>query len=1120
MPKPASYVQPIHFEDFNGSQFERLVFAYHVRIQDWKSLEWYGQAGSDLGRDIWGMSKGGEAVCIQCVNRERLTFAKIRDDLSKVLSAANGIPYRFRIVTRSDVSASMRDKIKSHVRSKGVAECDIWSGKEFEEFLRHRAESLLKRFISGTVFPDAESELATFAQSAQSPSGGIFRQGMELTPDEAIIEGSSMIASYKANIQGVIGAKLPPLEIDPKSSDRGQELIATLLQPPNRFLIGPSGTTKTFHLHHLAVAMTKGDTELPIFVDAKSYVGSFYSHLRRCAAPFFAGDFDQLLKASAICRIRPVLLVDALNECPFKYLDELLTGLQEFSLQYGARLVGTSKADPKLVGHLRSDLITMSLPREHEKHWIYSYHAGIPTNSDIKYLCAPFTNAYDLAIAGTCHSGQSSPSSRVDLYDRYVRRSLSNDASVISAFLRNIAGELSRSFSLVMRRSEFERKAEHFLTEQQVRLSTLDDLMQCRLLDVSEGFVSFEHELLFDYFRAEHLIRQFPRVSDLSKELQRPRNQNLFEFVLPRFFDAGDIEDLLLTTSSIDSLCRVIEGKCGSYPKLILERQCEDLLQAALQDLPRINAKCESVRLEDGRNRFVRAVVENNRAWSLRDRHLCAVIARSLDLPEVKRQFLLLLDATERHLKEAVHLAARASNFRPSAVWSESVRSYGGTLDYGTMTLPCTTILSEIRNYRMFSQRLAGPLPIHTELIDRAMSETVSHFALHALNRDWSTTAAITTLDLKLDLVQRGLESGIDVIKLDSIDLLHSMRREMDNASEDQMQRARGLLEGIETNNIMLNSLKLEVLASYGGLELVVTEEEALTEMRSVINADPTSENLTELASLQNMSVEQVLSQSAYSYLSRIFEDIFQGVYWEAYQSLDEGEKRKILCVAAKEAKASFSSDWILSELMKFEGEEVVEIYRQWASGIDAESFSPQEAVLSFMLAIKGWAKHESLPPEYRVPTTVDDLAWKTMGQLLYWHFRQADTHSESKRIQELWNRLSHETPDAVADVLYQLSHSQWRAREDSFEIRLETLYSDQVRPLFEHSVERRASLTSIFRHGGRQDPSVIRYILDTLGDIGNQNTISLLNGLVEDPSLGMVSIKAIAAIRSRLDKL
>jgi hypothetical protein len=31
MPKPASYVQPIHFEDFDGIQFERLVFANHWR---------------------------------------------------------------------------------------------------------------------------------------------------------------------------------------------------------------------------------------------------------------------------------------------------------------------------------------------------------------------------------------------------------------------------------------------------------------------------------------------------------------------------------------------------------------------------------------------------------------------------------------------------------------------------------------------------------------------------------------------------------------------------------------------------------------------------------------------------------------------------------------------------------------------------------------------------------------------------------------------------------------------------------------------------------------------------------------------------------------------------------
>jgi len=34
---------------------ERLVFAHRARTEKWKSLEWYGQAASDLGRDVWGV---------------------------------------------------------------------------------------------------------------------------------------------------------------------------------------------------------------------------------------------------------------------------------------------------------------------------------------------------------------------------------------------------------------------------------------------------------------------------------------------------------------------------------------------------------------------------------------------------------------------------------------------------------------------------------------------------------------------------------------------------------------------------------------------------------------------------------------------------------------------------------------------------------------------------------------------------------------------------------------------------------------------------------------------------------------------------------------------------------
>jgi hypothetical protein len=54
----------------------------------------------------------GESVCVQCVNRGSLAFAKMEADLSKVLKADNGALQWFRIVTRSNVSAAMRGKIK------------------------------------------------------------------------------------------------------------------------------------------------------------------------------------------------------------------------------------------------------------------------------------------------------------------------------------------------------------------------------------------------------------------------------------------------------------------------------------------------------------------------------------------------------------------------------------------------------------------------------------------------------------------------------------------------------------------------------------------------------------------------------------------------------------------------------------------------------------------------------------------------------------------------------------------------------------------------------------------------------------------------------------------------
>jgi hypothetical protein len=165
MTVPSGLVQKVHFEDFGGPEFERLVFAYHLRA-GWTDVAWYGQTGSDQGRDIIGTeSIDGEPArrtVIQCVNRNAITQKKAEDDMDAAFIAPTGKPDAFKFVVRGAVSATRRDAINKAARRIGVNNIIVWSGAEFEENLRLRSEDLLRRFCAGEAFPDKADEIRRF----------------------------------------------------------------------------------------------------------------------------------------------------------------------------------------------------------------------------------------------------------------------------------------------------------------------------------------------------------------------------------------------------------------------------------------------------------------------------------------------------------------------------------------------------------------------------------------------------------------------------------------------------------------------------------------------------------------------------------------------------------------------------------------------------------------------------------------------------------------------------------------------------------------------------------------------------------------------------------------------
>lgn len=174
---PEIVVQRIHFEDRSGLEFERLAFAHILRVEKWEAIDWYGQLGSDRGRDIWGKLSNRDrhsTVCYQCANHQRLVFNKAKEDIDKVCSGPNKIPHRFVLIVGGKVSANMRTRIATYASSKGISIAEVWSGPEFEERLRRDTPSLIRRFCDGIVFPESASDLSRGESIRQQLWGDFF----------------------------------------------------------------------------------------------------------------------------------------------------------------------------------------------------------------------------------------------------------------------------------------------------------------------------------------------------------------------------------------------------------------------------------------------------------------------------------------------------------------------------------------------------------------------------------------------------------------------------------------------------------------------------------------------------------------------------------------------------------------------------------------------------------------------------------------------------------------------------------------------------------------------------------------------------------------------------------
>jgi hypothetical protein len=247
-----------------------------------------------------------------------------------------------------------------------------------------------------------------------------------------------------------------------------------------------------------------------------------------------------------------------------------------------------------------------------------------------------------------------------------------------------------------------------------------------------------------------------------------------------------------------------------------------------------------------------------------------------------------------------------------------------------------------------------------------------------------------------------------------------------------------------------------------------------------------------------------------------MFEYAVQSAYSEAYESLRDEEKKKLLIFSLRGESGLFvNSYWYLDLLSKLGFDGAEDILARYGGRIDPESHCPQDNVACFVTANEAWAQIADQPLPYLDSSSPDHRVWAVLGDLLYWLNRR--DRDSAERVSFLSQELK-SYPEALPDALRQLERCNYmRIRPTSALQSLLAAQADAVRDALHGTLQSARHLTSVFRGGPIPLVELVQWTISTLGEIGDGKTVSFLRGWTENAICGRDAIHAIEQIEHRL---
>jgi hypothetical protein len=164
--------------------------------------------------------------------------------------------------------------------------------------------------------------------------------------------------------------------------------------------------------------------------------------------------------------------------------------------------------------------------------------------------------------------------SRFTLFELFIKNKLGDINADASRLLSYIAQFLSDSISFNLS----ERQIEDMLHSADLTVDAYKKCLSVKFLENKVGKVSFIHEMFFNFFVANSIVRFAANADEIIAKINAPKNHDKKLLIIGSISDNALLSKVLCSLTDVDLLVALHAGEGGDYCRLWVERQLKEIL--------------------------------------------------------------------------------------------------------------------------------------------------------------------------------------------------------------------------------------------------------------------------------------------------------------------------------------------------------------------------------------------------------------------------------------------------------------------------------------------------------------------------------------------------------------